>query len=152
MPTDVLSPNHAFDGSAGAAEVTFVGGMSPQASYTAGTCNNVYCHGNGQGANGTVTTAAAAMTCASCHPGVDSGRASWQTMSGAHSEHIGESNIGCSDCHGAVTADNRAIVAPALHMDRQVQINFAEPNVTMNPADKSCSGTCHGKEHNNLRW
>jgi predicted CxxxxCH...CXXCH cytochrome family protein len=148
LPTDVLSTGHAFDNTPGVAEVTFTGGRSPAGTYNGnGTCGNLYCHGNGRADNGTATDGGPAMTCASCHPGPQSGSTAWSTMSGDHRKHLGL-GYSCNECHKTITSNNTSVLAPLLHIDKLKQVSFVATGITFDPATRRCSGSCHGEGHN----
>jgi predicted CxxxxCH...CXXCH cytochrome family protein len=152
MPADVLSSGHAFDASAGAAEVRMSGGLSPSGAYDrSGTCTNLYCHGNGRGQNGSATDGAGSLGCTGCHPGAQSGESAWQSMSGEHRKHLGE-GMSCQECHSSVTSDGRTIRAPTLHVDGQRQIVFSAGGMSYDPGSKRCSGSCHGEGHSGESW
>ena len=156
-PTDVLSIGHIFTGddTPGIAEVRFTDGLSAAGSYNGnGGCSNLYCHGNGQGNNGSVEHTLADLSCTSCHPDVSSGRDAWDEMSGAHEDHLREGAT-CTMCHGATVNESQDIIAPALHVDGAVQIQ-PESGVSWNPTPKSCDGECHigneSEEHEDEEW
>jgi predicted CxxxxCH...CXXCH cytochrome family protein len=139
-PLDVLTPGHVFDATPAAAEVSFVAGLSAQASYDGQTCTNTYCHGNGRADSGTIAKSAAPLPCSGCHATDGSG------MSGDHSRHINGENMDCSECHDTVVNLAQAIIAPALHVDGARQVSFSAGG-TYNPANRTCSGVgCHGTE------
>ena len=150
-PADALSMNHVFDATPGAAEVVFTAGPSPAGTFDGTQCSNLYCHGNGRGDNGTVALNAAAMTCASCHPSLQSGSGTWSTMSGDHRLHLSK-GMTCTECHNSVTADNASILDPLLHVDGQKEVVFTAANFTYDPATRRCNGSCHGEGHNNRTW
>jgi predicted CxxxxCH...CXXCH cytochrome family protein len=139
-PAGVLDAGHVFDESPGAAEVVFVAGRSADGSYSTGSCSNLYCHGDGRN-NGAVTTTAP-MTCSGCH--------GTPPNSGEHGEHDGER---CADCHLDTTADDATIANAAIHIDGAVQNRFIEAvTITKNGGQITCSGPCHGRNHENDRW
>jgi predicted CxxxxCH...CXXCH cytochrome family protein len=106
-PADVLSAGHAFDATPGKAEVDMARGLSSQSTYDGnGTCSSNYCHGNGQGHNGTYRDGSGTPGCGSCHAGPQSGEAAWGTMSGEHRKHLQEGDVSCNDCHQSVTQTN----------------------------------------------
>lgn len=153
---DVLSPGHIFDGTPGRAEVFQGGGLSPAAIYdpTTKTCAQSYCHGNGQGPNGTIVYNAAPRTCHDCHPDITT-PARWGSMSGEHSRHLNLSGVTCTECHnGTVATDPSVISDKTRHIDgkKNIQFNTDAAGITYNATTNSCSGSCHGKGHNGLRW
>jgi predicted CxxxxCH...CXXCH cytochrome family protein len=115
-------------------------GLNADASYDMQTtgCQSLYCHGNGQEANGQAIWTGDAMTCASCH-GDES--TSPQTLSGRHSTHLGLS-IDCATCHKDVVDDNKQIVDTDLHVNGQPNVGFSTG--TWNAETQSCSSVvCH---------
>ena len=143
---DVLTPGHAFDDSAGAAEVEMSAGRSPAGTYADGTCSNLYCHGSGRGDDGVAEVDMAAPTCAGCHPSIASSSTDWGTMSGDHRRHLGL-GYGCEECHEAVTTDSTTIASPSLHVDRQNQVAFLVDTLTYSAGNRRCTGSCHGESH-----
>lgn len=143
-PTDVLSLGHIFigDSTPAEAEVNFAQGLSAAASYDGnGACSNLYCHGNGQGDNGSALHTMTDLSCSSCHPDGSSGRDDWKTMSGEHEEHLRRGAV-CSQCHGATVDATQNIIDPALHVNGSVQIQPEAP-VVWDVTAKSCTGECH---------
>ena len=148
-PTDVLSTGHAFDATPAKSEVVFTGGLSPVGTYANKTCGTSYCHGNGRASNGTVTTAAAPMTCASCHPGPASTLTQFGTMSGQHRVHM-EQGVRCNECHGATVNAAGAIIDPTKHVNGLRELLFAVTPFAY--ASGRCNGTCHNQTHTNETW
>ena len=149
-PTDVLSPGHMFDDTPGVSEVTFGQGLSPQGTYAAGTCSNLYCHGNGRSASGTVATTAAPMACSSCHADGSSGATAWGTMSGKHSRHLG-AGLACADCHaGIVNTAGNAITDATKHVNGHPDVSITTSGFTYNAG--TCTGTCHNHDHPGRTW
>jgi len=105
VPTNVLDPGHCD--SPPPAEVTF-GPLASKGTYpvwnrTAGTCQNVYCHGATIQGGATETPAWTSTTplgCQSCHDG--------------------HGNSGCS-CHGTVWSGGQ-IIDPSKHINGQVNM------------------------------
>ncbi len=144
-PDDVTSTGHLFDSTPAVAEVSFTAGLSSAGSYDgAGGCSNLYCHGNGQGDNGTSTDDGRSKTCASCHPDETSGTAEWQTMSGEHSRHLNE-GLACAYCHFDDVDHDKTIIEPSLHVDGVVEQAFEKS--TMWIVSGTCIGYCHGELH-----
>jgi len=151
-PSNVLSMEHAFDDTPGQGEVSFSMGLSFAGNYDgAGTCSSLYCHGNGQGDNGSAVDGSASMQCDSCHPGLASSEGEWETMSGKHRKHLKE-GLNCGNCHLDVTQDGLSIWGPLLHVDGANQIRFTDLSISYNPATGRCAGDCHGKNHENKSW
>lgn len=149
-PTDVTASGHFIVGDAtpGLAEVSFSGGLSAAGQYNTGTCSNLYCHGNGQGDNGTVSSSAS-VGCGDCH-GVDAGgEAAWNRMSGQHQKHMNDARLSCDTCHGTVTDGRDAIIGPTLHVDGTVQVT---PPSEISYNNGNCTGSCHGRQHVNWNW
>lgn len=142
MPTDVLSPGHAFDATPARAEVDMSGGRSANGTYDGnGRCSNLYCHGNGRADNGVAVDGMQGPSCSTCHP--RSG------MTTNHRDHHGE--FGCVECHADVTTDGATVLAPLLHIDKARQVKFRLQTITWNPGTKTCTGDCH-EDHSNERW
>ncbi|MDP2311479.1 MAG: c-type cytochrome domain-containing protein [Pseudomonadota bacterium] len=154
-PTDILSEGHVFvgDTSPGVADVMFAAGLSTAAYWngTNGTCSNLYCHGDGQGDNGTMV-ATGSVSCGDCHAVTESGEAGWSEMSGEHREHLrfddGEP-ISCNECHGEVVNGAGAIVHVEEHVDGEADVLMQGD---MLRGAQTCTGTCHGELHNGSRW
>jgi predicted CxxxxCH...CXXCH cytochrome family protein len=151
-PSNVLSMDHAFDDTPGQGEVSFSMGLSASGDYNgAGTCSSLYCHGNGQGDNGSAVDGSASMQCDSCHPGLGSDEDDWDSMSGKHRKHLKE-GLDCGNCHLDVTEDGLSIWGPLLHVDGAHQIRFTDLSISYNSATGRCAGDCHGKNHENKSW
>lgn len=152
-PTDVLSAGHLFDATPAISEVSFLDGLSDKGKYAGnGSCSTLYCHGNGQGDNGSVTHTAAPLACDACHPGASSGRDAWGTMSGAHEDHLRE-GITCQDCHSDTTTNGTTVATPAKHVNGVA--DFVPPygaSLTRNSGTGTCTGTCHTETHSAERW
>ncbi|NOY26747.1 MAG: hypothetical protein GXP62_12815 [Oligoflexia bacterium] len=150
VPTDVLSDGHLWDGTAGQAEVDMSAGLSSSGTWTSGSmsCANLYCHGDGQGDNGSVT-ASESMSCGSCH-GSSSNLSSWSTMSGEHSRHL-SGGLSCSDCHGDVVSDSSTVADASLHVDGSVEWAPGESTLVVG-SDGSCTGFCHWQGHWFQTW
>jgi hypothetical protein len=142
MPTDVLSVGHAFDDTAGAAEVDF-SGLAAGGTYEAATCG-VYCHGNGQIA-GTVADGATPLGCDDCH------RTTTQLsqLSGAHALHMSEDDVTCADCHTDVNAAG-AVTVPEEHVDGTVTLAAAA--IGWNAGADTCTVACHDEDHDDAWW
>jgi predicted CxxxxCH...CXXCH cytochrome family protein len=151
-PSDVLSMEHAFDDTPGRGEVGFAMGLSAAGVYNgAGSCSSLYCHGDGQGDNGTAVDGTAPMQCNSCHAGMTSGESAWESMSGEHRKHLQE-NFTCGNCHLDVTDDGLSIRGPLLHVDGANQVSFTDSRIHYNESTGRCAGNCHGDNHENERW
>lgn len=142
-PSSAVSPGHV-DGPGG--EVIF-SSMNGAATYAGATCNNLYCHGNGQGNNGSETwTGNPTLGCGSCH---QDNTTNGGGMSSEHKEHIGGENMDCYECHLNVVDAGFNIIAPALHVDGINQIKMTAGG-NYSPSTKTCSGlpgSCHdGKD------
>ncbi|TNF33297.1 MAG: CxxxxCH/CxxCH domain-containing protein [Deltaproteobacteria bacterium] len=137
LPDSVFSAGH-IDGD-GVAENAFAGiAAATSFDLTAATCSTVYCHGNGQGDNGSaVWTSTTAMTCSSCHPTTGTG------MSGEHRKHISH-NVKCSSCHADVASGSSSIIDVDLHVNGTPDIHLSQG--TYDATTRRCSGVCHGAE------
>lgn len=91
------------------------------------------------------------MTCESCHAGMGSSESAWGSMSGEHRKHLQE-NFDCGECHLEVTSDGLTIATPTLHVNGQPDLQFSEDGFAYSPGSKSCTGSCHGENHNNDGW
>lgn len=151
-PTDVLSEGHLFDSSPGQAEIDFQAGLSRSGSWSASAlaCSNLYCHGDGQGDNGTVEVAQAPLSCSSCHPDLSSTPERWEQMDGRHLAHLAR-GASCEDCHGQTTADGRSILGPALHVNGSKDLAFVSSDMSW-AKNRTCTGTCHETMHSNRPW
>jgi predicted CxxxxCH...CXXCH cytochrome family protein len=154
-PADVLDPGHVFlaDSTAGVAEVDFSAGLSRAAAFDGlGTCSNLYCHGNGQGDNGTAAAGLFAATCDGCHPAADSSRELLATMSGDHELHLAEDGgVVCESCHADVASGSETIVDGGLHVDGSPQVTL-DAGIAYDAAAGTCTGECHGERHEGLGW
>jgi predicted CxxxxCH...CXXCH cytochrome family protein len=149
-PADVTTAAHFLIGDAtpGLAEVTLHGGLSDAGAYSTGSCSNMYCHGNGQGDNGTVT-ATSTVNCGTCHGVKSTGEASWERLSGEHHKHVNDARLGCETCHGTVVAATDTLIGPTLHVDGTVSVTLPEG---MTYRGSTCTGTCHAEVHDGRRW
>ncbi|MCB9669579.1 MAG: CxxxxCH/CxxCH domain-containing protein [Alphaproteobacteria bacterium] len=148
-PTDYLTNGHVFgDVTPGYGEVNYAAGLSYQATYFLGTCSNAYCHGNGQGPNGTVTAGSGPVGCASCHYNQNSTPAEWNQMSGRHRLHLQENGVTCSNCHASTVDAAGQIVGAAYHLNGTPDV--ASVDITI--VGTTCDGACHGFNHNNRGW
>ena len=129
--TDALSEGHV-DGD-GKAETTIVAcGLA--ASYAAGTCSSVYCHGNGKSAasGGTASWTGGPMTCDSCH--------STAGLGGKHKTHLGF-GMTCDNCHGDTVSANGTISNPDKHLNC---VKDVKGDYDFAPQTKTCSSnSCH---------
>jgi predicted CxxxxCH...CXXCH cytochrome family protein len=137
VPTTVDAPGHR-DGD-NLAELRF-DALNPAATYAAGTCSTLYCHGNGRGNTGTMSwVATGPLACNACHA------TNGANMSGDHSKHINGENMRCSQCHGTVVNANMGIINADLHVNGVHEVKMAQG--TYNPATRQCANTgCHGVE------
>jgi predicted CxxxxCH...CXXCH cytochrome family protein len=137
VPQTVDAPGHR-DGD-NIAEVIF-DTLNPQGLYTkaTATCSTMYCHGNGRGANGTISfVKAGPLPCTGCHATNGTG------MSGQHSLHINSEGMRCSGCHATVVNANMTIIKADLHVNGVHEVKMA--NGTWNAGTRQCSNTgCHG--------
>jgi len=149
-PTDVLSDGHLWDGTAGVAEVDLSGGLSHAGSWNHDgmTCANMYCHGNGQGNNGTVTAGDGPLSCHSCHADMTTS-GSWSSMSGEHRKHL-RKGFKCSACHQDTVDSGSNIISAAKHVNGQADVVFETTDITYNGS--TCNGRCHNENHSNRHW
>ncbi len=155
QPTDVLSEGHLFlgDDTPGAAEVAFSAGLSKAGTWDgAGTCSNLYCHGNGQGDNGTASAGTFEATCDGCHPHEASGTDGWKTMSGQHDRHLSlGTGFECGDCHKAVVEAWEPIKDTTLHVNGTVELELVG-SMSWSSSERTCTGECHEEHHEARRW
>jgi predicted CxxxxCH...CXXCH cytochrome family protein len=150
---DVLSPGHIFDDDTpGVAEVDMGAGLSPQGRFDGAGCGDLYCHGSGRADDGAIAVDAAPQTCTSCHAGIGSDGAAVARMSGPHALHMGIDGASCASCHPGVSADGRSLTDPSRHIDGRRDVAIGEPGVTFNATRKTCTGSCHGFDHNQTGW
>ncbi|MEQ1568547.1 MAG: hypothetical protein ABMA64_23115 [Myxococcota bacterium] len=141
----VTDPGHwlVSDATTTKAEVKFAG-IALGGTYTAGSCANDYCHGDGQ-VNGTITDSDTALTCDGCHSyATDRG-----AMSGTHELHLGESGVTCADCHTDVNSSG-AITTPTKHVNKVVDLDQVKTGWTSTTS--SCTITCHTHPHAATPW
>jgi predicted CxxxxCH...CXXCH cytochrome family protein len=121
-----------------------------------GTCANNYCHGDGRGDDGTITTSTTGpLSCTSCHAGLASGSTGWAKMSGDHANHLASTTtITCGDCHNGTTSDGKTIASAALHVDGLREVKFAAANsgMSFDAPTQTCTGSCHGYTHTSAAW
>ena len=150
-PTDVLTSGHLFigDTTPAVAEVLFTGGLSTAATWNgSNSCSNLYCHGNGQGNNGTARIGDDETSCDSCHASLASSEDAWDRMDGKHADHL-EEGLQCSECHQDTTTDNTSIATPAMHVNGNKDVVFEGSMVR---TDGRCTGTCHSERHSSRSW
>lgn len=137
VPSTVDAPGHR-DGD-NVAEVKF-NTLNPQGLYTAPSCSQNYCHGNGRGGNGTVSwVTPGALACGACHS------TNGTNMSGDHRKHIVGEGMKCDGCHRDVVGATLNVINANLHINGVHEVKMAAG--TFNPATRACSNTgCHGTE------
>jgi predicted CxxxxCH...CXXCH cytochrome family protein len=157
-PIDVLTPYHAFDASPRRGENNLSAGLSTVGVYdpVLRRCTNLYCHGTGRGSNGTMDALTTGpLACSACHAGIDT-PATWPTMGGDHNRHLTGGNAAqCTDCHAkTLGAGSNLIGDKALHINGKPEVDFGgnAAGMTWNAADKTCTGTCHNKPHDDKDW
>jgi predicted CxxxxCH...CXXCH cytochrome family protein len=151
-PADVLSVGHFLvaDATKGEAEVVFSNSYAGVASWDgATTCTNLYCHGDGQGDNGTAQVGQT-YSCSACHPSMSSSEDAWDGMSGEHKKHLEESGIGCHDCHASTVDQTEEIRTPSNHVDGRVEVQLGSGMVY--DAAGHCTGSCHDEGHDVNTW
>lgn len=151
-PADALSEGHVFHGDAtpSVAEVAFGGGISPAAVYAgSGTCSNLYCHGSGQGSDGTAAVGQTFAACDDCHASAESDGAAWAGMSGDHERHLDE-GLACAECHSATLDASGALADAPRHVDGIADVALPE-GMDWLPT-RQCEGSCHGEGHGGRTW
>ena len=139
VPTTSAATGH-IDGD-NVSEVKF-GTLNPGAQYTAGTtrCSTLYCHGNGQGSNGSVSwVVPGALACNACH------RIDGTGMSGRHERHVKDVKLPCATCHLTVVNAGLAIINANLHINGVHEVRMEKGS--FNAGSRGCSGMgagCHG--------
>lgn len=164
-PEDVFSMGHVLrgDDTPAVSEVDFSGGMSPEASWSAGSCSDLYCHGNGQEPNGEIVETGETQECNDCHPYEGDSMSALWSMSGEHQLHLelpetAGRPTGCAMCHSDVITDydcgvdGDCITDSSLHLNKINDVKF-DPAVTSsmeyNSVAQTCSSgglNCHGPE------
>ncbi len=144
-PDNVLSPEHVFDDTHGAAEVDLALGLGAGGEWTGDGCSNVYCHGDGQ-QPGDVELEDPPV-CGDCHAIGSSPSNAQRDMSGTHRKHLGD-GVDCEDCHGTVEGDE--IIDPDRHVDGEVAIDL--PDGMTRSANGRCDGECHDEDHQDSDW
>jgi len=154
QPEDILSAGHVFidDSTPGVAESDFSAGLSAATTWDSKTltCNNTYCHGTGQGDDGS-STVGDKYSCTDCHATADSDIATINSMSGEHAEHISE-DVGCHECHGDVINSDGVITAPELHVSGAPDVTITKLEASNSGSGWSCSGRCHDEGHGAESW
>jgi predicted CxxxxCH...CXXCH cytochrome family protein len=145
---DALSPGHAVDDTPAEAEVTFEGSIAAVTRWDGRSCSDSYCHGGGQRDDGSIADDAPAPGCDGCHP--TSGP--WRDMSGYHQEHLEEPGVVCNDCHPAIIDRAGTIVTAPRHVDGRRDVSLPQSGMDRDPATGTCSGTCHGYDHDGRGW
>ncbi|MBX7081318.1 MAG: hypothetical protein K1X88_19105 [Nannocystaceae bacterium] len=138
-PLDVLSSGHVFDDTDARAEVDFSAGISSAGTWDGNACANLWCHGNGQTANGSYAHTDPEPNCGGCHPYPGTSNTAFNTMSGQHSRHINE-GINCAECHDPLAIES--------HVDGKPDLDITVAGFNVDEASLSCSGLCHLKPHN----
>ncbi len=136
--------------------------VNPNGSYSSGTCNNLYCHGNTTGGgdwndfdNGAVSAnnhnpvwGSGALTCNSCHDG-----SGGTLISGMHDTHIGNDagsvkyGFTCHKCHEGTVSEGGVVTS--LHADAVLHVdmdNDTNPSASAYDfVNNQCANTyCHG--------
>ena len=145
VPAALNSPGHL--GADSIAEVTWNTLAGPTADWNrvAAVCNNVYCHGEfpgGDGTNSPLWTGSNQATCGSCHDvGSDPAQLQWK-----HQYHVAGAGLACEDCHASVVNDQLDITDLTLHVNGIADTLTRDPDACVSchgPAPGSCI-TCHG--------
>ncbi len=147
-PADALTPGHLFDDPTPAIAEVLLAAPGVYDPSTA-TCSQQACHGDGQGANGTVAADDGPRTCHDCHPDATSGPRAWLRMSGRHYIHI-PAGLQCGECHPSAEGNGR-IDQPALHVNAAIDVELPR-TMRFDPVLKQCAGVCHGETHDRRTW
>ncbi|MDF1544412.1 MAG: CxxxxCH/CxxCH domain-containing protein [bacterium] len=117
---------------------------------TAGTCSNIYCHGQFEGGkkdNAPVWNQSGQAVCGSCHDVEDNpDQLGWK-----HDEHVRLFGLLCVDCHQTVVDSALNIVGPEWHVNAVADtsiLNQALCDDCHAGGGASCS-LCHGGKDNN---
>jgi predicted CxxxxCH...CXXCH cytochrome family protein len=139
-PAEALSVGHI---DSAPAELNFSGlGSTTSYDFQTNVCSNVYCHGDGQGNNGSVSwTGGLSGGCSACHDDESDGKN--MTLSGEHEEHVEGEGYSCSTCHSCVVNSSKKITNKANHIDGTATVCGVG---SWNASNKSCNPACHGSE------
>lgn len=127
---------------------TYDSDVTPSNNYSAGSCNNVYCHSDGQATPGykSVAWTATIADCKSCH---NYNLASGTVMAtGSHTEHVNNAavigtNYGCQDCHSTTTSNGTSITTPANHIDKVRNVSMAKQGGGTETSANCTTTYCH---------
>ncbi len=145
-PDDIFSRGHLFtdDTTAGRADVNLTAGLSSSGAWSGTGCSNLYCHGNGQAANGSVQ-ATDTVVCGDCH---DTREVEGSTLSGEHGDHLRE-GMHCQECHADAVTNNTTIRDVTLHINGTVDLDMGG-EITWSGG--TCTGVCHSENHRGEDW
>ncbi|HJN76073.1 MAG TPA: hypothetical protein QGF58_19230 [Myxococcota bacterium] len=150
-PDDPLSEGHLFvgDSTPGRAEVEFSGGIAAGSEWDGeGLCSNLYCHGDGADRRGEKGHIGSLEACGeSCH--WTSENQGQSVLGGEHDRHLGESGIGCVDCHNDTVDSDEGISDTSLHVNGSLDVALVS---SLEWSGSTCTGGCHGKNHQGKAW
>jgi len=154
QPDNVVYEGHMFDSTPGVSEIAFNPDLNSSATWSEGSCSNLYCHSNGQGDLGTVD-ASDTVECGDCHAGNNDSSSEWVSLSGKHKKHLQE-GLNCSDCHESTINEVGHFTGPDLHVNGEVNVSISSLVYTEAESDgqgrSRCDGACHDKNHNDFIW
>ena len=154
QPEKALSEGHMFDSSPGISEVVFNSDMNPSATWSNGSCWNLYCHSNALGELGS-SNSTDEVECGDCHAAPDDGPSAWSRMSRGHGDHLRE-DLTCSECHESTINESGELTNPSLHVNGTVDVSISSLTYTEalpdDPVESTCEGVCHNEEHDVFLW
>lgn len=152
---------HFFNGAVDVVFLSAYNAKSGAASYNASdrTCSRTSCHG-GQTAPdwrqaGSIIVNADAG-CLQCHAFGTSEFNSF--VSGEHDKHVNDERIGCRECHNMALQTPgalnhfRFLNTPQMEGPASDTFQNSTGSVAYNPTAKTCTGTCHGEDHDREEW
>ncbi len=120
------------------------------------TCSNTSCHGGQTTPNWQTGTMDVNTQCTSCHA---LGTTQYNSYnSGEHQKHVVEQGYACTECHNTTTlATNHFTNLGTSTMEGPASANIGSgttsvPSGAYNISQKTCTLTCHGKDHQAERW
>ena len=152
---------HFFNGTVDVAFLPAYNAKSGAASYSAParTCSGTSCHGGRttpdwrQAGSIIVNTDAG---CLQCHAFGTSEFNSF--VSGEHDKHVNDEGIGCRECHNMALQTPgalnhfRFLSTPQMEGPASGTFQNSTGSVVYNPTAKTCTGTCHGEDHDGEDW
>lgn len=119
------------------------------------TCSNVSCHGGQTTPNWQTGTMNVNTQCSSCHA---IGTTQYNSYnSGEHLKHVVDQGYACGECHNTTTlAVNHFTSLGTSTMEGPASATVGGttslPTGTWDATNKTCTLTCHGKDHQAERW